>query len=104
MGPDTDASFSLLGRCLPAGMDLRLVALEPRSERAYVSAEWRDGLVVVEEGAIVLMTRCGRARPLPEGAVLWLERLPLSAIANPHPVRALLSVLSRERGPGRVYE
>ena len=98
--PDAEAPFSLLGRRVPAGMDVRLVELAPRSERAYVSAEWQDGLVVVEEGAIVLVGRCGRRRPLPGGAVLWLEGLPLSAIANPHPGRALLSVLSRERRRG----
>ena len=104
MHPDTEASFSLLGRRVPAGMDLRLLALEPASERAYVPAEWRDALVVVEEGAIVLLARCGGRRPLPEGAVLWLAGLPLRAVANPYSARALLSVLSREHRLRRAYD
>ena len=93
-----EEGFSLVRRAAPAGFRVQLVVLDPASERPYRSADWRGALVVVERGAIVLATRCGDDRRLACGAVLWLERLPLRAIANPHPEPALLSVLTRQEG------
>ena len=95
--PDDEERFSLLGRRLPAAWGVRLLVLDPASERAYRPDEWRGALVVVEHGAIVLVPRFGAERPLACGAVLWLAALPLRAIANPHPDPALLSVLIRRR-------
>jgi hypothetical protein len=71
------------------------VLLEAGSERPYRSAEWRGALVVVEHGAIRLVTRDREPQDLACGAVLWLSGLPLRAIANPHLDQALISVLSR---------
>lgn len=87
--------FSLLGRRLPAGVRLRLVRIAASGEHPYRSGEWRGALVVVEQGAIVLVTVRGERLPLAGGAVLWLAGLPLRALVNPHPETALLSVLSR---------
>ena len=42
-----DEHFTLLGRRVPDTMHLRFALLDPGSERAYRSAEWRGALVVV---------------------------------------------------------
>ncbi len=92
---DHDEPFSLLRRRLPAAFALRLVVLEPVTRREHDPAEWRDGLVVLEHGALVLETLRGERLPLACGAVLWLDRLPLRAVVNPGDEQALLAVLTR---------
>jgi hypothetical protein len=103
-GCGPERRFTLLGRRLPETMVLRFVVLEAGSERPYRPAEWQGALVVVEHGAITLVTVDRERRQLPCGAVLWLCELPLRAIANPHIDPAVISVLSRrgagDRAPG----
>ena len=63
--------------------DVRMVALAPGGERPYDAAEWRDALVLVEQGCIELLGAAGGRRTFERGALLWLDGVPLRALANP---------------------
>jgi hypothetical protein len=65
-----------------ADFEVRLVAVAPGGTRAYVEAEWRDALVIVQHGQIELEGLSGSRRSLERGAVLWLAGLPLRALHN----------------------
>ena len=66
----------------------RVVTIAPGRARLYDAAEWRDALVVVEEGEVHIECRAGGFRPFAQGAVLWLTGLALRALHNrgPQPV------------------
>ena len=87
--------MSLLGRPLPPAFVRREVVLAPDAERAYVGAEWRDALVVVEQGSIELVGLSGARRRLECGAILWLWDLPLRALRNPGSVNTRIVAISR---------
>jgi quercetin dioxygenase-like cupin family protein len=89
---------SFLGRRLPPGFELRVVTIAPGCVRPYDDGEWRDALVVVEQGEIELESLGGTRRRLPHGAVLWLAGLPLRALHNPGAETALLAAVSRRPG------
>jgi len=74
---------------------VRRHVVPPRSERAYAQAEWRDGLVVVESGAIELEAMNGLRRTFVEGDVLTLARTSLRVLRNRNPVVAVLVATSR---------
>lgn len=61
----------------------------------YDESDWRDALVTVEHGEIVLETPSGRAWCFGQGDVLWLAGLPLSALRNRGDEPALLIATSR---------
>jgi hypothetical protein len=86
---------SLLGRPLPPAFVRREVVLAPGTERAYVAAEWRDALVIVEQGSLELVGSSGTRRRLDRGAVLWLSGLPLRALCNPGSVNTRIVGISR---------
>jgi hypothetical protein len=86
---------SLLGRPLPSAFVRCEVVLAPGAERAYVAAEWRDALVVVEEGSLQLVGLSGTRRRLECGAILWLAGLPLRALRNPGSVNTRIVGISR---------
>jgi hypothetical protein len=87
---------SLLGRPLPPAFVQREVVLAPGAERAYVAAEWRGALVIVEQGSLELVGLNGTRRRLECGAVLWLSGLPLRALRNPGTVRTSIVGISRK--------
>ncbi len=87
--------MSLLGRPLPPAFVRREVILAPDAERAYVAAEWRDALVVVEQGSLELVGLSGTRRRLEGGAILWLWDLPLRALRNPGSVNTRIVGISR---------
>jgi hypothetical protein len=96
---------SLLGRPLPPAFVRREVVLAPYAERAYLAAEWRDALVIVERGSLELVGLSGTRRRLNRGAVLWLTGLPVRALRNPGPGSTTVVGISRRpmsfpRGPG----
>jgi hypothetical protein len=92
--------LSLLGRRLMPGFAMRVAVVGPGGSRAYDEAEWRDAIVVVEYGEIVLESRGGDSYRFGRGAVLWLEGLSLLALRNPGPEAAVLVAVSR-RAPTR---
>ncbi len=89
--------LSFLGRRLAPGFVLRVVVVAPGGQRAYDEAEWRDAIVVVEWGEIVLEPLAGRSYRFRRGDVLWLQGLALSALRNPGGEPAVLVAVARRR-------
>lgn len=90
-----DSPMSLLGRQLPLPFERRLRVLAPEQTWAYDSAQWRDAIVVVEQGQIELEGLDGRQYCFGRGAVLWLDRLPLRALHNRGSTPAVLVAVTR---------
>ena len=61
----------------------------------YEKDDWRDALVLVRQGEIVLDTCCGRSFFFETGAVLWLAELPLASLRNRGPDTAVLIAAAR---------
>jgi hypothetical protein len=93
---------TLLGRPLPPAFVRREVVLAPDAERAYVAAEWRDALVIVEEGSLELVGLGGTRRRLECGAILWLWDLPLRSLRNPGSVNTRIVGISRRNDEFRA--
>jgi hypothetical protein len=93
----TPDPLSFTGRRLPAYCELRLIRVEPGGEREYDEAEWKDAIVVVEEGQIDLECLDGGFRRFPQGAILFLVGLRLRALINRGSVPVVLSAVSRRR-------
>jgi hypothetical protein len=89
--------LSLLGRPLAPGFVLRVVVVAPGGQRAYDEAEWRDAIVVVEWGEIVLEPRAGRSYRFGRGDVLWLQGLALRTLHNPGSEPVILVAVARRR-------
>lgn len=89
--------LSLLGKRIPPGFQLRMIAVAPGRERAYVEADWQDAIVVVERGEIEIECLAGGRRRFGSGDVLWLVGLPLRAVHNRGREAALLVAVSRRR-------
>lgn len=87
--------MSFLGRRLPAGIDVRVVTIRPGDSQRFDPADWRDALVVVERGQIVLESVTGRRLACQQGFVGCLADLPLSALHNEGHDVALISAVSR---------
>ena len=71
------------------------MAVAPGDSLPYAEADWRDALVIVERGEIVLETRCGCSLTFQRGDMLWFDGLPLAALSNPGDEPALLVAASR---------
>jgi hypothetical protein len=93
------APFTFLGRSLPESFNLRVVTVAPGCERLYDEDEWRDAIVVVEEGAIDLEALSGACHRFERGDILWLVGWRLRALLNRGSVRVVLSAVSRS-APG----
>jgi hypothetical protein len=78
-----------------SGYARRAVTLEPGSLLSYDEAAWRDAIVFVEAGEIILECVSGHVQRFGDGDILWLEHLPLRSIRNPGPDRARLLAISR---------
>jgi quercetin dioxygenase-like cupin family protein len=91
----TGGRLSFLGHPVPPGFHRRVVTIAPRCELAISDDEWRDALVVVEHGKVELEGRCGEARRVEAGAVLWIEGLALRTLRNHGPDPAVLTAVSR---------
>ena len=79
-----------------AQFDIRTVAVDPGETLAYDEAEWRDALVLVRQGEIVLQTVSGRSCFFQQGDTLWLEGLPLAGLHNRGREPAVLVATSRQ--------
>lgn len=94
-GDDGSGPLSFLGGRLGAAFEMRAVAVAPGCSRAYDAAEWKDALVVVEQGEIELERSTGAHHRLSCGDVLWLDGLPLRALHNRGCRPAVLVAVSR---------
>jgi hypothetical protein len=74
---------------------LRAVVLAPGCTRAYQEAEWRDALVAVARGGVVLECLSGACYRFRRGDLLWLTGLPLRALHNRGREPARLLAVSR---------
>jgi hypothetical protein len=88
------------GRRLGLAFESRLVTIAPGRARLYDAAEWRDALVVLEQGEIHIECRAGRFRFFAQGAVLVLDGLPLRALHNRSTEAAVLVAVRRARAGG----
>ena len=69
--------------------------MNPGDTLAYDEAAWRDALVLVRRGEIVLEMQSGRSCFLQEGDTLWLEGLPVAGLRNRGTEPAVLVATSR---------
>jgi hypothetical protein len=82
--------------CTPGpGFVVRLLVLHPGESRSYDPAEWRDALVLLENGVVELEVLDGERRCFGAGAVLVLDGLPMRALHNVGAGDALLVAVSR---------
>ena len=70
----------------------------PGDSLDYVEEDWRDALVLVARGEIVLETLSGGSWCFCQGDVLWLQDLPLASLRNGGDCQALLLAASRSGG------
>jgi hypothetical protein len=71
------------------------VVLAPGASRECESEVWRDALVLVKSGSIVLETRSGVRRTFTAGDVLWFTGIPLRLLMNAGPKPAVLEASRR---------
>jgi hypothetical protein len=94
---DDREPLSFRRRALPPRFTRAELAVAPGATRAYREAEWRDALVVVEEGEIELECVGGSRRTFCRGDVLCLAGLPLRALHNRGAAPAVLVAVARAR-------
>lgn len=80
---------------LPPSFARRVVTIAPGERCAYVSEDWEDALVVVEDGTVELEGLSGDRSSFARGAVLWLVGLPLRALHNVGRHPAVIVAVSR---------
>jgi hypothetical protein len=73
---------SLLRAAPPSRFEVRVTAVALGRMLAHRDSDWRDALVVVEQGAIDLEWLGGARQRFGCGAVLWLAGLPPRAVGN----------------------
>jgi hypothetical protein len=95
--PSSRMMPSFLGRDVPPGFELRVVVVPGGGERPYVDDEWRDALVVVEDGAIELECKGGAVGRFRAGDVLWICGLGVRVLRNRGTVPAVLAAVTRRR-------
>ena len=93
-GPLT-RGLSFLGQRLPAWVDLRVIAITSGHSKDFDPAAWRDALVLVERGQVILETLSGQRYCCEQGFVGYLAGLPLRALRNEHCDLVLISAVSR---------
>ena len=80
---------------LSVTLAIRSVLVPPACSLVYDEIEWRDALVLVECGEIMLEARDGGSWRFQRGNLLWLQGLPLVALRNPGAETAVLIAASR---------
>jgi len=73
----------------------REVTIRAQETVPYVSEDWRDAIVVIEQGEVDLCCVRGGRRRFVKGAILFLEGLALRCLHNPGLEDAVLVALSR---------
>ena len=87
--------ITFLGRPLGPSFRSRTVTIRPGGTRPYEEAEWRDALVVVENGTVVVECHAGGRRTFRTGEVLWLSGIGVRALHNEGQESAVLVAVSR---------
>jgi quercetin dioxygenase-like cupin family protein len=89
--------ITFLGRPLGPSFRSRTVTIPPGGTRPYAEADWRDALVVVECGAVVVECHAGGRRAFGAGDVLWLTGMGVRMLRNEGEESAVLVAVSRRR-------
>jgi quercetin dioxygenase-like cupin family protein len=89
--------ITFLGRPLGPSFRSRTVTIRPGDSRPYEEAEWRDAIVVVECGAVVVESHAGGRRTFTVGDVLWLTGMGVRALRNEGQESAVIVAVSRRR-------
>lgn len=87
--------ITFLGRPLGPSFRSRTVTIRPGATRPYEEAEWRDALVVVENGTVVVECHAGGRRTFGTGEVLWLTGIGVRALHNEGQESVVLVAVSR---------
>jgi hypothetical protein len=89
-----------LGFRLSPRFGRRVTTIPPGERRAYVEAEWRDSIVLVEQGQIELECAHGGRRRFGRGDLLWFVDLDLRFVHGTGTEPAVLVAISRRAGGG----
>ncbi|OZM81504.1 hypothetical protein [Pseudonocardia sp. MH-G8] len=82
----------------------RVVTIAPGASHPYDEQEWRDALVAVEEGELVVECRAGGRRAFGTGAVLWFVGLDVVTLHNVSTTRSTVLVAVSRRRPPAVQD
>jgi hypothetical protein len=91
--------LSFLDAALPPAFEVRLLVLLPGLDLAFLETEWRDALVVVERGELLLVRREGPVARFPRGDVLHLVGLGVLALRCGGRRPTVLTVVRRRWRP-----
>lgn len=100
--PCPSQALSFLGEPLPRWVHRHVIVIEPGGARPYDESEWRDALVVVEEGEVTLECTRGGFTTFRSGDILWLVDVPLRTLRNLGRDRAVVVAVSRQDRPGQT--
>jgi hypothetical protein len=73
----------------------RTVTIRAQETVPYVAEDWRDAIVMIEQGAVDLCCVRGGRRRFAKGAILFMDGLALRSLHNPGIEDAVLVALSR---------
>lgn len=96
-----ESPMAFLGNPLPRWVNRTAVTIEPGGVRPYVEAEWRDALVIVEQGEVVLECTRKGFTTFKAGDVLWLVDVPLRRMHNYGVEPTVIVAISRMSRSGR---
>jgi hypothetical protein len=96
---DDSEPISFAGKKLPGRFVLRELVIEIAGDRSYDRREWAGALVVVEAGELELECVEGTTVRFHDGAVLFLDGLPIRSLRNRGPCPLRLSVVSKREPP-----
>jgi hypothetical protein len=77
--------------------DRRVVTIPPRTSLPFQPLSWRDALVVVARGAVEIETESGQRQLFGNGALIWLDRIPVRLLRNPGVETTVLGAVARRR-------
>jgi hypothetical protein len=83
------------GTFVPPRFERRVVTIAPGGARPYDEAEWRDALVLIEQGHVDLECAAGGHRTFGRGDMLWFDGLSLRTLRNRGDGPAVLVAISR---------
>lgn len=92
---DGELPSSLDVAALPIWAARRVVTIPPGTMLGYLESEWRDAIVVVTSGDVVLEGRLGGALWLTRGDMFWFDGIQVHRIHNHGLDSAVLAAVSR---------
>ena len=98
-GDPSDVRLAPSAECaLPGWAARRVVTIHPGAALAYVESEWRDSIVVVADGEVVLQGSLDGALWLTRGDMFWFDGIGVRLIHNHGAGPAVLHAVSRGSG------